>query len=214
MNQILFTGKDSSLENLNGRKNFLRKFKFQLYISLLVIVCSILCFLYLNYHKNEKERLSKSLINSFYIDRLYSNSQNYTTIMLNENTSLFAIGIIEIPKLDLLYPILYDTTDDFLKISPCRFYGPYPNEIGNLCIAGHNYDNNIFFSNLYKLSIGDYINIYDTKNKCVTYYVYDKFEISKSDTSCTSQETKGKREITLVTCNNINKNRLVIKAKE
>ena len=31
---------------------------------------------------------------------------------------------------------------------------------------------------------------------------------------CTSQETNGKKEITLITCNNITGNRLIIKAKE
>ena len=107
-----------------------------------------------------------------------------------------------------------DTNDELLKISPCRFYGPYPNEIGNLCIAGHNYDDDRFFSNLYKLSLGDMIKIYDSNNSYISYYVYDKFEVIKSDTSCTNQDTNGKREITLVTCNNVNKNRLVIKAKE
>ena len=37
---------------------------------------------------------------------------------------------------------------------------------------------------------------------------------SKKDTSCTSQDTNGNKEITLVTCNNFNGNRLIIKAKE
>ena len=103
---------------------------------------------------------------------------------------------------------------NFLKMAPCRFYGPYPNQIGNLCIAAHNYDDNRFFSNLYKLNIGDIINIYDSSNLCITYSVYQKYEISIKDTSCTSQNTNGQKEITLVTCNNINKNRLIIKARE
>ena len=38
--------------------------------------------------------------------------------------------------------------------------------------------------------------------------------IEKNDMSCTSQETNGNKEITLITCNNINKKRLVLKAKE
>ena len=34
----------------------------------------------------------------------------------------------------------------------------------------------------------------------MTYYVYDKYEINDNDMSCTSQETNGKIELTLITC--------------
>lgn len=57
---------------------------------------------------------------------------------------------------------------------------------------------------LFIILVGEYIN----------YYVYNKYEISANDVSCTTQDTNGYREITLVTCNNINKNRIVVKAKE
>lgn len=206
MNQILFTGKK------NPSKKYLIKFKIQFYISLLLILCSIFYFLYFSYNVYKKEKLSKMLLSKFNIERIYSNN-DYTTVTLNENSNFFVIGIIEIPKINIQYPILSHTNDELLKISPCRFYGPFPNEIGNLCIAAHNYDDNRFFSNLHKLSVGDSINIYDLNSQKLIYYVYDKFEIMQSDTSCTNQNTNGKKEITLVTCNNINKNRLVIKAK-
>ena len=213
MNQILFTEKNiSSKKYLKSKKN-LKKFKIQFYISLLLILCSTSYFIYITFSRNSKESLSKTLLSSFNVERIYSNN-NYTTVTLNENSNFFVIGIIEIPKINIQYPILSNTNDELLKISPCKFYGPYPNEIGNLCIAAHNYDDSRFFSNLNKLSIGDSINIYDSTNQNIVYYVYDKFEIVQSDTSCTNQNTNGKRELTLVTCNNINKNRLVIKAKE
>lgn len=210
MNQILFSGNYSSSSN----KKKLKRFKLQFYISLLLILCSTLYFLYYAYCRNRKEKLSQTLLSNFNLERIYSNSKDYSIVQLNESNNLFIIGIIEIPKINIQYPILSNTTDDFLKISACRFYGPYPNEIGNLCIAAHNYDNSKFFSNLHKLSIGDSVNIYDLNNEKTVYHVYDKFEILENDTSCTNQNTQGKREITLVTCNNITKNRLVVKAKE
>lgn len=71
------------------------------------------------------------------------------------------IGMIEIPILNIVYPILLDSTDELLRISPCRFYGPMPNQYGNLCIAGHNYDNNKFFSKINTLKKSDIITIYD-----------------------------------------------------
>ena len=35
-----------------------------------------------------------------------------------------------------------------------------------------------------------------------------------NDTSCTSQETSGNKELTLVTCNNLNGNRLIVEARK
>lgn len=214
MNQILFSKNDNPLKDSSKNKNNLKKFKFQFWFSIVLVLCSISYFLYFMYNRNTKEKISRTLLSNFNLERIYSQKNDYTIIEPNDNITFFVIGIIEIPKLNIEYPILSDTNDELLKISPCRFYGPSPNEIGNLCIAGHNYDDDRFFSNLYKLSLGDMIKIYDSNNSYISYYVYDKFEIIKSDTSCTRQDTNGIREITLVTCNNVNKNRLVIKAKE
>ena len=209
MNQIIF----SEHENVkNIKKNTRKKFKLLLYLSLILMFGIILYFSYSLYVTNQKQSISKDLLNTFNIERIYSNN-SYTTIPLNNNEKHFVIGSIEIPCIKIRYPILSDTNDELLKMAPCRFYGPYPNQIGNLCIAGHNYDNNTFFSNLYKLNIGNEIRIYDSYNSLIKYYVYDKYETDKNDTSCTSQDTNGNKEITLVTCNNFNGNRLIVKAK-
>lgn len=48
----------------------------------------------------------------------------------------------------------------------------------------------------------------------MAYEVYKNYETNYDDLSCTSQETNGKREITLVTCNNIKNKRRVVKAIE
>lgn len=210
MNQILLNF------NYDNKKNKKRKlfFKIILYISILIIFCAIIYFLSFAYTSDKEEKLSSFFKSSFNIERLYSDGTGYTTIELNNGGNFFVIGLINIPKINIEYPILSNTTDELLKMAPCRFYGPYPNKTGNLCIAAHNYDDNRFFSNLYKLNIGDIINIYDSSNSCITYSIYQKYEISIKDTSCTDQNTNGVKEITLVTCNNINKNRLIIKARE
>lgn len=44
------------------------------------------------------------------------------------------------------------------------------------------------------------------------YKIYDSFETDYNNLSCTSQDTNGKKEITLITCNNIKNKRRVIKA--
>lgn len=211
MNQILFTDNNK----LKNRKNKnIKKFKFILFSSSLLIIFSLSYYIY-NYHiSSKKENISLALLNNFNIQRLYSNKNDYAIIPLNNNQDFFVIGNIQIPTIEIDYPILSNTNDELLKIAPCRFYGPYPNKKGNMCIAAHNYDDSRFFSNLHKLNIGDKINIYDATSSLTTYYVYKKYETDRNDTSCTSQDTNEKKEITLVTCNNLNGNRLIIKAKE
>lgn len=131
------------------------------------------------------------------------------------------IGTIKIPVIKVNYPIFISKTDTkedierLLKVSPCRWYGPETvNEVGNLCIAGHNYRNNKFFSKVLKLTIGDIIEITDLNNKTVKYSVYDKYEVIPEDSSCTDQETNGKKIITLITCTNDSKKRVIVHAKE
>lgn len=87
-----------------------------------------------------------------------------------------------------------------LKIAPCRFHGPNPNEVGNLCIAGHNYKNSKFFSKVPNLQLGDKIEITDLSGRMLTYTVYDKFIVNPDELECTSQLTNGNKEITLITC--------------
>lgn len=89
-----------------------------------------------------------------------------------------------------------------------------PNEIGNLCIAGHNYVDYKLFSRLNELEINDTIQIYDLSGKMIEYIVSDKYEVDPTDTSCTAQNTMGNKIVTLLTCNNITQKRLVIVSKE
>lgn len=200
MNQILFV------------KNNSKKYKIQLTISLIILITVFLFWLRYFLSAKSKDNFSDSLLNSFNIERIYSNNDGYTVVELDGNSTT-VIGIIEIPNINIKYPILSNISDELLKISPCRFYGPLPNEKGNLCIAAHNYDDDRFFGNLHKLNIGDMINIYDSSNNVTHYYVYDKFESSEKDTSCINQDVHVLKELTLITCNNLNKNRLIIKSK-
>lgn len=86
-------------------------------------------------------------------------------------------------------------------------------QFGNLCIAAHNYNDNRFFSNLNKLSINDKIQIFNSNGKMLIYTVFEKYETNLDDISCTLPSGNNIKEITLVTCNNLNGNRLIIKAK-
>ena len=124
------------------------------------------------------------------------------------------VGTINIPSINVNYPILSETSDTLLKVSVCKFWGANPNEVGNLCIAGHNYKNNKFFSNAPKLVVGDIIEIKDLNEKMLKYRVVDKYTVDPNDVSCTSQLTNGKKIVTLITCTNDAKQRIVIRAEE
>lgn len=123
------------------------------------------------------------------------------------------VGTVNIPSINVNYPILTETSDELLKISVCKFWGANPNEVGNLCIAGHNYRNTRFFSKVPTLKVGDTIEITDLKGKTKKYSVFDKYTVDPTDVSCTSQLTNGKTIVTLITCTNDSKQRVVVKAK-
>lgn len=124
------------------------------------------------------------------------------------------IGVVNIPKINVNYSILSQTSDTLLKISPCKFWGPNINEVGNFVIVGHNYRNSKFFSKVPSLSKGDIIELTDLSNKKVKYAVYNMYTVDPTDVSCTSQLTGGRREVTLITCTNDSKQRVVVKARE
>ena len=110
------------------------------------------------------------------------------------------IGKLNIPTLNIEYAILSTSSDALLKISLNRYWGAYPNEVGNMVVLGHNYKDNKFFSNLPKIKIGDIIQITDTEGQTLEYSVYDTSIIDPYDNSCTSQLTNGHTEVTLITC--------------
>ena len=138
---------------------------------------------------------------------------NVGTYTAANGVTYSTVGSISIPSIDVNYPILADTTEDLLKVSVCKFWGSNPNEVGNLCIAGHNYRNKKFFSKVPKLEKGDIIEITDLSKNKLKYKVYNKYTVDPKDVSCTSQLTNGKKIVTLITCTNDNKQRVVVKAE-
>lgn len=123
-----------------------------------------------------------------------------------------SFGNIEIPSINLSYPFFSSLDNESLSISPCRFHGEMPPNDSNLCIAGHNYDNGKFFSNLSSLKNDELIYIESNKVKYI-YSIFKIYEVEESDLSPIYEFQNGKRQLTLVTCNNFNKKRLIIKAK-
>lgn len=223
MNQILF-GK-SEENNIPYEKPIVKTkvgfFKVLFLLSILLAFGVLLYYFYYLYHINTKEQLSSKLKDNFNLASLYAGMDTtYTAKKLtlndyiSEDSQFSVIGLIEIPKININYPILSYINEELLKIAPCRFFGPLPNEPGNLCIAAHNYNNYKFFSKLKNLKKEDSIFLYDLSGKKLEYIVYNIYDTDYHDLSCTAQETNHKKEVTLITCNNVKNRRTIIKAKE
>ena len=112
------------------------------------------------------------------------------------------------------YPVLSEESEELLKVSLCKYWGPNPNTVGNYCIVGHNYRSGKMFGKLSGASVGDEVSLTDLSGNKVIYVVYNRYVVDPTDVSCTSQLTNGQREITLITCTNYGQDRLVIKARE
>ena len=203
MNQILLT-----LENFNKKWNN-NKYYYYKYIFFFctIIIWVVFIFSFRSYCLSQEDLNSSNFISdAIKLQSLYN-------INLSDNSTYPIIGRIEIPSLNINYPIFSKTTDELLKLGICKVYGPNINTRGNLCLAGHNYENNLFFSNLKKINLNEKIILYDSYNISVSYSVYNIFEVENTNTSILAQENST-RKLTLITCNNKNKKRLIIKAKE
>ena len=121
---------------------------------------------------------------------------------------------LEIPEIDLKTNVLQNYTKAGLKVCASKYYGPNANEVGNYCIAGHNYKKENMFNHLIDLKTGDSIYLTDNTNGVVEYQIYDIYKVKPQNTKPLEQNTNGQRELTLITCVNYSKNRLVVKAIE
>lgn len=206
MNQILQTNLNNNNRNSNLVK-LKKMLKIQFHFSIILIIVIIVSILYNSVKIYKQEKYSKQILNNYNITKLYSN------LSLNEDIeSSYIIGIIEISKINVHYPIFSNYDDELLKTSPCRFYGPLPGKSGNLCIAGHNYDNDKFFSKIITLNTNDEIIIYNNDNKKFFYLVSEIYEVKSDNLSPIYSYDKNSKQLTLVTCNNLNNNRIIVKA--
>ena len=198
MNQILQT----YLKDKSYKSNIKKNLKIQLYFSILLILFIIGTFIYKSIKISKQEKYSKQILENYNIIRIYSNlsSINTETDSSSSKNNITSdkqniLGTISIPKLNIQYPVFSNFDNELLKISPCRFFGPNFGENGNICIAGHNYDNNKFFSNI---------------NKVFYYYINKIYEVKSDDLSPIYSYDNSKKQLTLVTCNNRNNNRIIV----
>lgn len=146
-----------------------------------------------------------------------NNNENNSTSGTNapKYNGYLTAGIIEIPATNVKCPIIAESeySAKALETSVVILHGEGLNQVGNTTIAGHNYRNGTFFSNNKKLNIGDKIYITDLEGKRLKYTIYDKFETTQNDSSYMARNTNGAIEISLSTCTDNTKTRLIILAR-
>lgn len=186
-------------------------------ISILLIAI-IFFILSLIYKKNINKRFI--LVNTQAIQKAEEKNEQIVEkfipkrILPEEIEKFEVIGKLEIPKINLSTYILKETNDKSLKTSVTKLCGPKINEAGNFCIIGHNYNKTIMFGNLKKIELNDIIELTNIYGQQVEYMVYDIYIVYPNEVECLNQETKGNREITLITCTKGAIKRLIVKATE
>lgn len=141
-----------------------------------------------------------------------TNSNNTTSMKLYKGFPM--VGTIEIPAINLEYPVLESASKSAIDVSVAIYDGPGLNEVGNTTIVGHNYRDGRFFSNNKKLVEGDKVYITDLRGNKVEYVIYRAYTTTPEDSTYLDRDTEGKREISLITCTDDTQSRLIIWARE
>ena len=179
---------------------------------ILLVVISIIAFKRINNQIKEKELINTVADIKIKLEEIKESENDEKTITKYKGYDI--VGIIEIPKINIEYPIINQTSDETMALSITKFWGNNVNDIGNFTMAGHNYFDGTMFSNTNKLNIEDTIKMTDLDGKTIEYKVFDKYIIDPNDVKCVQSVKENTREITLITCINGRNNRLVIKARE
>ena len=138
--------------------------------------------------------------------------ENKETAMPKQYKGYEVEAKLEIPTIKLETYVIKPYSKQALNVSVTKFWGADANQIGNFCIAGHNFQNNIMFRNLKKLKVGNKIYITDRQNQKLEYTIYNIYTVLPKDVTCLSQNTNGKKEITLITCTLDSQKRIIVKA--
>lgn len=193
-------------------KNKVYKVIYFLLIIALIVVVILIARKELTSRNNEN--LNKEVLSEF---NNITNTNQIGELTLN---GYDVIGKVKIPKIDIEYPILNletsnpEETKVPMRYGIVKYWGGNVNDYGNLSIAGHNNYNGTMFGKTKNLEIGDIVELTDLTNRTIQYKIYDIFITDPNDVSILKTEDETVREVTLITCTNGNKERLILKARE
>ena len=159
-----------------------------------------------------------------YEEKMYSNSSvNYSIPEKTENTEKKdtftqpnnnkknekndVIGILEIDSIGVKAPIVLGEENLDYVVAKYRSSSDF-GELGNVILAAHNNMRGSIFRNLHKLKIGATVKII-SDNKELEYKITNRYIVEPNDTSKINF-SNDKKEITLITCINHAKQRLIL----
>ena len=123
------------------------------------------------------------------------------------------LGKIEIPSIGFNSVILKENTYKAMSVGVIKTYGTDLNEQGGFVISGHNFrGQSVFMYNIKNLQEGSKIYITDTNGRKIEYTVYS-VERNVNPTDASYLTTFEGYHVTLVTCENGGKARIVVKAR-
>ena len=185
-----------------------------IFIILLLGAIGIIALIAMKQWKSmENEKENQEVLETFSNVEIQDNE----TVQLN---GYDVIGIVTIPKIDIQYPILAietsnpEETKEPMRYSIVKYWGGNVNDYGNLSIAGHNNYNGTMFGKTKNLKIGDIVELTDLTKTTMQYEIYDIFVTDPNDVRILATNDKTIREVTLITCTNGNRERLILKAKQ
>ena len=209
-----------------------------IFVVLLIIAIIIIGLIIYKYGRNQiNEKETQEIVNAFrniiVSNADEENAQNIeNTVNKNQDENqeqtkkqleykgYKVIGIVKIDKINIEYPILEigdidpESAKAPMQFSIIKYWGENVNDYGNLSIAGHNYIDGTMFGKTKYLEIGDIVELTDLTGRTMQYSIYNIFVTEPNDVSILLPDDEQEREVTLITCSNGNKNRLIIKAKE
>ena len=136
-----------------------KKFKIEFFSIIIGIFIISSMFVYAKEINNKKEYIEKKHelkenVNESIYNETKIIEDNFIEIpkekIISEYKGYDVIAKLEIPQINLETYVLKDFSENALNISVTKFWGPSPNEIGNLCIVGHNFAKKNMFHNLKK----------------------------------------------------------------
>lgn len=130
--------------------------------------------------------------------------------MPKEYEGYSVLGQLVIEKIGLDKYIVDSKEDNAMAKAPAKLYGTDVNTNGNLCLAGHNYEE--VFARLGELQVGDGFYIIDREETIQDYVVTEILEVEPTDLKVL-MPVDNKMQVTLITCKEGATTRLVVKAE-
>ena len=162
-------------------------------------------------NKSELEKLSEASDIAKTLDESI-NVENAEQLPEEEKISLAkgSVAVIDIPSVGIRGQVVEGTSDAVLKNYIGKFIGSAdPGQSGNFCVAAHNNIYTEIFRNLYKLEVNSEVRVI-TKEKEYIYLVKSVNKIQPTQIEVLN-ENPNLHEITLITCADMAKTRIVVK---